>query len=334
MRSLYDILGVDERADERVLKRAFRRMARAHHPDLNPDDAHATERFIELAVAFEVLSDPPRRALYDEFGAESLSERFDPVRARWARGEQERSRPGAASSATWRAEAQEPWSARFKREYDRDRSSFKSVFDKAFRDFNPFASSGLRDEERFKREVFIEPGEDVRAEIALTLLESLLGGPRTLDHHDGSTLTVNLPAGVCEGEVLVIAGEGKRSEHGRGEPGDLLLTVRVSEQGEQLKREGRDLTLELPVTVPEALLGAKIEVPTPHGACTMTLPAGVSSGATLRLRSMGLERDGERGDLFVRVKIISPAHLSQSQREAAATLAKAYSGSVRAHLKG
>ncbi len=331
MPDLYELLEVDRGADERALKSAFRRMARAHHPDLNPDDPRAAERFMEIADAFEVLSDPERRELYDEFGFEGLAPDFDPVRARWARRSQD---TAERAEARWRQRQEESWSARFKREYDLENSSFKDVFGKAFRDFNPFhTAEAAAHEEQMKQDVFIEPGEDVRASLEISFLKALTGGPVTLDHHDGSLLTVKVPQGVAHGEVLLIKGEGKPSPDRRGEPGDLMLTIHVTEQPEQLERDGLDLILKLPVTIPEAILGARINVPTPHGECTMALPEGMNSGAKLRLRHMGVHRGEEKGDFFVVIEIVSPTHMDDALRESVEELRRGYVGDVRAHIK-
>lgn len=331
MPTLYELLEVDEHADERAVKSAFRRMARKHHPDVNPEDSRAGERFMEIAAAFEVLSDPDRRELYDEFGFEGLSPDFDPVRARWARRADDQAE---RDETRWRQRQEESWSARFKREYDLENSSFKNVFEKAFRDFNPFQHAGTQaEEEQLKQDVFIEPGADVRASLEITFLQGLTGGPVAFAHHDGSTLTIKVPAGVAHGEVLLIKAEGKQPRDKRGEPGDLMLTIHITEKIDELSRDGLDLTLRLPVTMPEAILGARIAIPTPHGECTMALPEGVNSGAKLRLRGMGVHRGEEKGDFFVLIEIIAPTHMNDTLRQLAEGLRDGYATDVRAHIK-
>lgn len=318
MQDLYDILGVPPDADDRALKSAFRRQARSHHPDVNPGDESAQERFIELAAAFEILSDPERRALYDEFGFEGLREDFDPVRARWERRHREQ------------RQQDESWSARFRREYDVENSSFRSTFEKAFRDFNPFATSGEDVEEHRHDTVFNEPGEDRRGEVTVDFIKATAGGAVTFEQPDGSILTVRIPPGVEDGEELLVQGEGEPSLEG-GRPGDLWLTVRVEEH-DLFERDELDLQLTLPVTAPEAILGGRVTVPTPHGDCVMTLPEGIHSGAKLRMREMGIHREDEKGDLYVVIQIRSPTFIDDELREAARALERGYDGDVRAKL--
>lgn len=328
--SLYDLLELDPGADDRAIKSAFRRMARAHHPDVNPEDPLAHERFIEITAAFEILSDPARRELYDEFGLEGLASDFDPVRARWQR----RASPTQERDQDpwWQSHPEESWSARFKREYDVENSSFKSIFEKARRDFNPFQRAPQSQENETRKSASPAPrGEDVRVKHTLTLREAIQGGPIAIEHHDGSLLTINVPPGARDGEVLLIKAEGLPSPTPGGLPGDLVLTIHIdAESHPDLTRHGLDLTLQLPVTMPEAILGAKLKVPTPHGDCMMTLPEGLHSGAKLRLKEMGVWRDGERGDFYVIIQIHSPTRLDARIRQLARELAEGYPEDLRA----
>lgn len=317
MNELYDILGVSPDADVKAIKSAFRKMARVHHPDLNPDDPTASERFIEIAAAFEILSDPDRRALYDEFGLESLSEDFDPIRARWDKRTRESPR-----------EPEEPWSARFKREFDANNSSFRSTFESVLKDFNPFKNSNV---DHFYEDVFVEPGEDRRSDIEIDFLTSVRGGAVSFETSRHGSLTVRIPPGVAPDEVLLVAGEGEPSAHPSGAPGDLLLTVKIRDD-KRWSRDGLNLEFELPVTIPEAILGARVTIPTPHGDCVMTLPEGIHSGAKLRLRQMGVHREEEKGDLHVIVKVCSPDLIDDRVRELARELERAYQKDVRGGL--
>lgn len=334
MTDLYEILGVAPDAELRAIKSAFRRKARTHHPDLNPDDARAKERFIEIAAAFEVLSDPERRDLYDEFGMASLQEDFDPERARWARdrrrSEQARQRPPTSSPAS--SDEDESWSARFKREFDLNDSSFRSTFERAFRDFNPF-SEPQRGGARTRRDGHAArpQGKDLRADLEVGFFEAIRGGGVVFDHPDGGVLTVRLPPGVEDGEVLLVSGEGYPSPEG-GPPGDLWLTVQI-DVPEGVRREESDVVIDLPITMAEAVKGAKITVPTPHGDCVMTLPEGIHSGARLRLREMGVhEENGQKGDLYVIIAIRAPTYIDDAVREAAEAIERGYPEDVRAEL--
>lgn len=323
MTDLYDILGVPTDANTRAIKSAFRRKAREHHPDLNPNDARAEARFIELAAAFEVLSDADQRALYDEFGLESLREDFDAVRARWerARTTPHFNTPPAAS----RKQEDDSWAARFRREYDTQNESFRTTFERAFRDFNPFASER---ESEFYEDVFVEPGQDRRDTLELDMMAAMRGGSISFEARDGAILTVRVPAGVEDGETLLVAGEGEPSQDG-GAPGDLWLTVKIT-LDELFERDGLDLSIRVPVTMSEAILGARIELPTPHGPCVMTLPEGIQSGAKLRLRHMGGQRDQEKGDLYAIIEVRSPTYIDDAIRAAAETLQAGYQEDVRA----
>lgn len=325
--SLYDILEISSDADERTIKSAFRRMARQHHPDVNPDDPQANERFIEITAAFEILSSPERRELYDEFGLEGLDQNFDPVRARWKKRAEDHAQ---RDQQRWQQQKEESWSAKFKREYDVNNSSFKSVFEKAFRDFNPFQqdkeTKETQDDTPSSDSTSTPPtrGEDVRSKVSISMAHALKGGPVAFEHHDGSMLTINVPAGVDHNEVLLIKAEGLPSPHPQGQPGDLLLTIEVSNPSEAISRDGLNLTLKLPVTMPEAILGAKISIPTPHGDCLMTLPEGLHSGAKLRLKEMGVWRGSKKGDFYVIIEIRSPVKMNARLRELARELEAGY----------
>ena len=321
MRDLYDILGVEPDVSTRAIKSAFRKKARAHHPDVNPGDEGAKERFIEIATAFEILSDPRRRRLYDEFGEESLEEGFDPDRARWRRRHQPRAEPERAEH--------DSWSSRFKRAYESSEgSSFGETFEQAFRDFNPFADSSHVDD--LYESVFREPGEDLHETLEVDLMTALAGGLVTLERPAGATLTVRIPEGVEDGEVLKIEGEGEPSEYG-GEPGNMWLTIKIQDH-DLYERDDLDLTMTLPVTIPEVVLGAQVPVPTPHGQILMTLPEGIHGGARLRLRQMGVRRGDERGDLYVVLQIRAPTYIDEQLREAARALERGYQEDVREDL--
>jgi curved DNA-binding protein len=303
----YALLAVSADADERTIKSAFRRLARQYHPDLNPGDASAHARFIEVSEAFEILSDPTRRARYDEFGALGLEEGFDIEGARRARRQREAEAAREADTFNTR----DP------------RSGFESVFGDTFRAYNPFRSDFFKDPPR-------EPvrGADVREELCIDLLTAVRGGPMSM-LRGGGALVIKLPINVGDGYQLQIAGEGERSPEPDGPSGVLWFTVKVEEHA-FLSREGLDLLLVTPITIAEALLGAKVSVPTPHGECLVTIPEGVHSGARLRLKGMGARVAGEQGDFYVIVEIRSPTRIDAATREAAEVIGRAYGADVRA----
>lgn len=322
-RALYARLGISQDADERLIKSAFRRQAREHHPDLNPGDAGAKERFILIAYAFEVLSDPARRALYDEFGERALVDGFDvelerrvaqaaapPEQPWWrtATREPKRSwRPSAAPSFVQRQAAQQE-----------EEDPFPPVLEE-LNDEDPFTGSVLD-------ELLSTRGEDVTRTIELDFELAITGGAITLIH-DGASLVVRIPSGVEPHESLLLEGYGAPSPDG-GVAGDLHLIVEVRDHP-WLKRAGLDLEATLPITMPEAILGARINLPTPHGLCVMTLPEGTHSGARLRLRQMGVRRGERQGDLYVTVFIQAPQRLDEDAQRAAELLAKGYPKPVR-----
>ncbi|MEM1348146.1 MAG: DnaJ C-terminal domain-containing protein [Myxococcota bacterium] len=307
---LYDLLGVAQSAATREIKSAFRRLARTHHPDLNPGDEDASERFIEIVAAFEVLSDPARRSLYDEFGLESMREHFDPHEAR-ARKEAKRATHQATRVSTNPSTKDDHF------------SRFHSFFDDILKAKNPFSKDFFDD----VTDPFLPRGADVHTAITITLGTAARGGTTSF-MFQGSALAVKIPAGAQDGDEVVVPGEGEPSKEPNGVRGDLRVTLRI-EQREDIQRDGLDLTMRLPVTITEAILGAKIAVPTPHGACLMTLPEGVHSGAKLRLKEMGMHSGEERGDFYVVIEIRSPTHITDAIREAARIIEHGYRGPMR-----
>ena len=326
MVDLYDILGVPRDADDRAIKSAFRRQARLHHPDLNPDDERAQDRFVELAAAFEILSDPSSRELYDEFGLDSLREDFDPIRARWEKRRNED--PFERHTDANANQQDETWAERFRREFSTQKEGFRSTFERAFDGFhNPFDV----DEANPFDDAFVEPGEDRREDLEIDLMTAISGGAVSFTTFEGATLTIRIPEGIEDGEVLLVAGEGHPSLRG-GKPGDLWLTVRVT-LDELFTRDELDLEITIPVTIAEAVLGARVEVPTPHGTCMMNLPESIHSGTKLRLREMGVHRGDKKGDLYAIIEIKAPTFLDDDIKEAAKALSRGYTSDVRAHLK-
>ena len=275
----YFVLGVSRDADARAIKSAYRRLARRYHPDRD-DSPGARERFIAVRAAFDLLRDPRRRALYDEFGPSSLADGFDPRRARRDRAYREH---------------------------------LRTVFDAP--------PSPPRRPAR---------GEDLWAEIELGLVIALQGGVVRLRVEDRE-IEVDLPPGVRDGERLVIPGQGAPAPLPGGQAGDLLLEV-IIHPHPVLRRDDLDLELDLPVTIPEALHGARVAVPTPAGPIEIELPAGVQSGTRLRLEGCGVRREDQRGDLFAVVQIRCPTRIDARARALAKALEAAYDTPVRRDL--
>jgi curved DNA-binding protein len=311
-RDLYDILGVTRSATADEIKRAYRKLAKRYHPDVNPGDKSAEERFKEFSAAFEVLSDSKKRKLYDEFGPDSLRTGFDSKRAEEYR--------------RYRSQGIPPGGAPF------DFGDFQSVnvgggnfdFSSIFGEIFGQTGRGRRGQP------FPSDGGHAEAELEVTLREAVLGGERELTL-DGRTLRVKVPAGVGDGSQIRLAGQGAAGRHG-GKAGDLYLKIRLADHP-LLRREGRDLTLDLPVTVPEAVDGAEITLPTFEGPVRFRIPAGSQAGKKIRLRGKGLPdlRGAPRGDLYAVVRIVLPEP-SEKLEKAARALEPLYDGDPRASI--
>jgi curved DNA-binding protein len=311
-RDLYEILGVQRGASPEEIKKAYRRLAKKHHPDVNPGNKAAEERFKEVTAAHEVLSDPRRRALYDEFGADSLRSGFDPGKAEQYR--QWRRQGGGTAP---------------------DLGGFGKVGVEGFGDFDfgsifeqIFGGGGGGGRGRGPRRAGVPmQGQEVRARVEVELRDAVLGAERDL-RVDGRTLRVKIPAGVAEGSQIRLTGQGGPGALG-GPPGDLYLEIAVRPHP-LLRREGKDLYLDLPVTVPEAVRGAEITLPTFEGPVRLRVPPGSQAGTRLRLREKGVPdlRGGGRGDLYAVLRLVLP-EASEALQEAVRPLEELYKADPR-----
>ncbi len=359
-KDFYAVLGVAKGASAEEIKKAYRKLALQHHPDRNPGNPEAEERFKDVGEAYEVLSDPSKRAEYDR------------LREAMAAGAGPGGFPGG-----FRVE-----NVGFDDEFDVD-DLIRSVFGGRF---GGFRRTGAPPRQR---------GRDVEAHVTLTFEEAVQGTERTLRldiptvcstcggaggtnprpcptcggsgavaanqglfamqqqcptcHGRGSVttepcascggsgvrtersdLTVKIPAGVADGGRIRVRGRGEAGPGG-GTAGDLY--VRVSVKPHQFfGRKGDDITLTLPVTFSEAALGANVKVPTVDGAVTLKIPPGTSSGQTFRIRGRGIRRSGKSGDLLVTAQVAVPQKLSRKQRELVKEWAQSGEGSPREHL--
>lgn len=300
MKDLYQALGVERTASRDEIKKAYRAATRKYHPDKNPGDKAAEERFKDVSQAYEVLGDEQKRALYDEFGEMSLTQGFDAERARAyqrARSGSYGGFPGGFGGGGYS----------FSDFGDARETSFDDLLSRLF--------GGGRVDSNFGGDMFgrggragpqSRRGADVQGEIQVSLLDSLLGVtvPLRVDDRSGTsrTLDVRVPEGVTDGAKLRL-----REQGGPGTPpGDIILTIKVA-AGKKLERDGTNLRLTLPITAYEAYKGGSIDVPTPWGPVTMRLPPGTQNGQTFRLRDKGVRIRGEaRGDMLVTVDIRMP----------------------------
>ncbi|MFW6067786.1 MAG: DnaJ C-terminal domain-containing protein [Myxococcota bacterium] len=303
---LYEVLGLQKGASDADIKRAYRKLARELHPDRNPDNPQAEERFKQVGHAYQILSDPEKRKLYDEFGEIGLREGFDPEAYRQYQRWQEAG-AGGAGGGGFRVE--DIFGGRAAGQ------GFRFNLDDLFGGFAGAGPGGGPEDifggfGRRKRRA-PQRGPDLESEVTVDLPEALRGAEKELSFSvpgvsDGHrSLKVRIPAGVKDGDRIRLKGQGMASPAG-GAPGNLVLTVRVRPHA-HFWREGDDLHLTLPVTALEAFRGAKVPVPTPEGEVALTLPPGTQSGQRLRLRGKGApSRTSRRGDLYAHVQVHLP----------------------------
>jgi curved DNA-binding protein len=327
----YATLGVAKNASAEEIKKAYRKLAKKLHPDVNPGDKKAEERFKDVSAAFEVIGDPKRRALYDEFGEVALSSSFDEEKAKKFR-EYQRAAGAAAGGGPFRGF--EGFSGGGFGAGGFDPSEFGDL-GSMFEDL----SSNRRGGSARRRANQPVVGDDVEASIDIDLRDAVLGAEReiTLQRPAGDArLRVKIPPGVETGSRVRLAGQGAPGERG-GEPGDLYLRITVRPHP-TVRVDGRDLSLDLPITAAEALQGAEVTAPTFEGSVKLKIPKGSQSGRRLRLRGRGLPalRAGStgapRGDLYVVLQIVLPPD-SPAARSAAAELQKLYPKDVRQDVR-
>jgi DnaJ-class molecular chaperone len=270
----YEVLGVKRDASDKEIQKAYRRLAKKLHPDLNPGNPEAERQFKEVTVAYDLLSNAAQRARFD-------------------RGEID-------ASGTERQQQQ--------RHYYRDFASSAGnpyTSDAGFADFfegDDLLSGIFGRRARGSRR---RRGQDVLYRLEVDFLDAVNGATRRLALPDGSVVDVTIPPGTQDGQVLRLPGKGTAGLGG-GPPGDGLVEIRVRPHP-YFTRRGHDIHLEMPISLPEAVLGGKVEVPTPTGPVSVTVPKGTSSGRVLRLRGRGVPREGgSRGDEYVTLKVALP----------------------------
>lgn len=319
VKDYYKILGVSKTATKEEIKKAYRSLARKYHPDLNPDNKNAEEKFKEVQEAHEVLSDEEKRKTYDMFGSAEF-------------------RPGGRT--TWKR-ADDTGQAY---EYSYSAQDF-SGFEDIFRDL--FGSAGEGRPGRGRGETFRDifstvtkergsRGRDLEYQIEIDFDTAIRGGVRDLsisrqkqEGVETEKLSVRIPAGVDNGSRIRVQGKGE----GGGAKGDLYLRVKVKPHP-VYTRKGDDIYLEVPVTVYEAALGKKIEIPTIDGTAEMTIPPGVQSGTRLRLKGKGVTnlKTKVRGDQYIEIRIAMPDKISEEDRKKYEELEKSHPYNPRAKL--
>jgi len=298
----YQVLGVSRDATQEQIKRAYRKLAVRYHPDKNPGDKAAEERFKQINEAYAVLSDPEKRKQYDAFGAEGFSQRFsqEDIFKGFDVGDLFRDLGFGTDDIFSRI-----FGASFGRGTRRGGGRFAGF------DFGGFQAGGYPHE--------AARGQDMEKVVQVTLEEVAKGAQRRISYHVGDrteTLSVKIPKGIESGKRLRIPGKGGHAQYG-GVPGDLYLKVEVLEHP-LFKREGRDLTVEKEISFSEAALGTEVLVPTVEGkTLSVKVPPGTQPGSRIRVKGHGLPemRGQSRGDMYVRIGVRVPSRLTRAQKE-------------------
>lgn len=312
-RDYYEVLGVSRGASEDEIKRAYRKLAKQYHPDRNPGNPKAEAKFKEVQEAYEVLSDKSRRSQYDQFGFAGRG--AGPAGGGWQPG------PGGQRVYTW---SQTPGGADIPIEDIEDlfgafnigggrEGAAGGIFDQIF---------GRRGPGKRARASRIRPEnevQDLEHHLQLTFEQAIRGAVLEIDVDRESSsrehLKVRIPPGVNEGQRIRLRGKGRRAADGTA-AGDLYIVCHVQPHA-YFARQGNDLFLDVPLTIAEATLGAKVEIPTLDGPTRLTIPPGTPSGAKLRLRGKGVTdpKTQQRGDQYAVVRIVPPKRLTNEQRE-------------------
>lgn len=309
----YAILGVPKDADEKTIKSAYRKLARTHHPDVNPGNPQAEQTFKEINEAHAVLSDAEKRKMYDRFGAEW--EQYQ--RAGVGPDDVPFGRPGPEGARTYsRTMSPEEFQEIFGRGFG---TSYTGGFSSGSGEFSDFFEAlfggGLGGATRVRTASRPRQGRDVETDVEITLEEALHGTTRVIQWEDGQRIEVKVPPGVNTGSRVRISGQGEPGLSG-GPPGDLYLNITVSPHP-KFKREGNNLRVSVPVDLYTAVLGGEVRVPTLERAVVLTIPAGTQNGRTFRLRNLGmpnLRKPEQRGDIYATAEVMLPTHMTPEKQ--------------------
>ena len=298
---LYATLGVSRDASQEDIKRAYRRLAKEMHPDLNPDKPEVGERFKQVTAAYDILSDPERRGRYDRGEIDASGQE----------------RP----QYQYRDFAEDPAAGRYyTREGFGDEEQLHDFFE------GLFGGRGRGSRVRAR-------GADVAYTLPIDFLEAAKGAKKRVTMGDGRTIDLTIPPGVHDRQTLRLKGQGMPGFEG-GPPGDAYVELHVQPHP-YFERKDHNVHMDLPVSLSEAVLGGRIEVPTIDGPVTMTVPRGSNTGTTLRLRGRGVldPKSGQRGDQYVRLQVTLPKAPDAELEEAVQRWAKDHSYDPRADLR-
>ncbi|HEY0599372.1 J domain-containing protein [Brevundimonas sp.] len=275
----YKELGVSRGASADEIKKAFRKLAKELHPDKNPGNRDADERFKRVTAAFDLLGDAEKRARFDrgEIDADGREQFAGFGGARGSPGGHPFGQGGGQRGGFENIDLDE---------------LFGGIFGGGGRAGGPRGGFSAR-------------GADVKATLEISLEDSISGATRRIQFSDGRTLDVTIPKGAADGQTIRLRGQGAPGASGRSEAGDALITLKIAPHP-LFQRDGADLTMDLPVSLPDAVLGGKVPVRTPEGTVSMTIPPGSNSGKVLRLKGRGAFVGGKRGDLLAKLMIQLP----------------------------
>jgi DnaJ-class molecular chaperone len=303
---LYLVLGVAKTAKPGDITKAYRKLAKKLHPDLNPGDKAAEERFKKIAAAYSIVGDEEKRGRYD-------------------RGEIDASGQEAPQQRYYREYAGGEEGARYRSTagYE-DIGAFSDLFGDLFGE-----RGGMRGGTGGRH--FSRRGQDAQYRLDVDFLDAVNGTKTRITLPDGGPLDVTIPPGVTDGQVLRLKGKGSPGL-GEGGPGDALIAIGVKPHA-VFKREGDDILVEVPITIDEAVLGGKVEVPTIGGRVFATVPPGANTGQTLRLKGRGIKRGARSGDQLVKLSVVLPERIDQDLKSFAEKWREAHRYDPRRKLK-
>jgi DnaJ-class molecular chaperone len=299
MRDPYDVLGVSRSASAADIKGAYRKLAKKLHPDANKHDPKAASRFSELNAAYEIVGDDDKRKAFDRGEIDSEGKpRFQGFGAGQRRGAG--GQEGVFETYTWGPEGMQRSGGR---RGGQGGGGFEDVLRDMFGGLGGAARGRRSGGFEFQEDDVAAAGRDVTAATTIALEEAAKGTTRRVQLPTGKELEVKIPAGLTDGQQIRLKGQGLATPGGKA--GDVLITVSIAPH-HLFQRDGNDLRLELPVTLYEAVLGAKVRVPTLGGAVELSIPPNTSSGRTFRLKGKGFPAKGGAGDLMATVRIMLP----------------------------
>jgi len=306
-RDYYETLGVNKNASQEEIKKAYRKLARKYHPDVNPDDPNAEEKFKDINEAYQVLSDDEKRKKFDQFGSQ------------WKQYQQRGGRAEDFDWSQWAAQGQ-PGMGGYRTV---SQEEFEQMFGGGLGGFSEFFTTlfggmgGARPGARTTRRTSaqsMQRGSDIEHPVVISLEEAFNGTTRLLTFEDGRRIEATIPVGVKTGSKIRLSGQGSPGPRGSG---DLFLKIKVTSHPE-FRRDGDDLRIDQPVDFFTALLGGEVNVSTIDKTVKLTIPPESDSGKTFRLKGLGmpkLNHPEKRGDLYVTLQIQVPKKLSAEQKK-------------------